>query len=1691
MMLTAEAAAKSLEPWLLPSWEEEKNSPSVFAAIAKLPKELREIGFGVFERDGDGKEFPRANWQERQQRSIAALRPLESLSQANRRKLLEVLCGSLVDAAEATWELLKSAPYQDSYSRRAFRAPQHAAATFDVRKDWLRGFAVGVARIRSDVLTPQWLAVWGGYLNMFPYDTLGRFLAAVINRGDSSGNEVFDILSQSVRNEHEIAGMSRMAARALLMSERSEGWELMQRTLLAAQRQEGLRQIILETVDEAHPQAFRRMLQIIHDEKLARFSAVTRAVDVWCGLNFESDQLKAVNTAISRAIQFLDEPIARSTALQSDDPEEVYFALWAAAYEDAHAAIAQAETMRRHRLPEIRFVTAYLLWQIRLPEASAVLTSMLDDDDLHVALTALDGCGFADDGEASPAQSKLKVQRFEQIEQLFHRLPEKPKMLPAIVWPWTERKADRTHVAGVLMGGMVAGTFGEVPPTRLLPFFPAMNRYHRAYVIRMLAEQKKWDKLTRETLMELTGNASSDVRQAAMDAMSRVDLTEEEIIRIEALLSRKASDLRIGAFKLLLKQSDKQALASAARLLEGKDVLTRLGGLELLRQMMEADRDRKACLQQAKEYAESSAKRTKDEQAQLEAILTTPTERLTLDDALGLMNPAELTPVPKVTAKKVEFFTDATIEILKSLDELVHEHREEKARHRRWDDTEVEDLLGTMWSLPHPRREKPKETEIRRLPLAEVWENWFHNRPASLKDCDGMELIRAERYLDMVCGYGWPHVKKWAAKHPDRQALVHNIAGDKPELNLKYSSLVKSIVEWLLYLHPPREGSRFLLDAAETFLARIPTSCYDELLEITKSSKLARRFYRDNELVDWRGEHGIKEWFSITVIGTDRDNEAPEDFERRWQLACYINRPIPDVPRHRPDIWTSLRAYKFGFANITDLTDSLIGPRAECDRFTELVVLTQYLDVETKALIAGMPEVRELINRIRERVLEIELARGDTPTPATQAALDLNFFGIKTLGRILNVIGAARFKVVGEFAADARLARLPTLTDMVKSTYPNDDDSQADFNREMKDCLKSGLKEQTILELMFLAPQWTKFVEGYFQWPGLSEGLYWFLAHMKYINADAESAATASGYEADQAEEGKDNRQNRSAWQRLIAERTSLTEVERANGAIDVEWFHRVYAQLTPKRWEMLAAAARFAATPAQAKRASYLGDVLLGKANRKELFAQVTQKKLKESVRLIGLYPLAQGARHNADLAQRYKMLVDYRRYAKTLSGLTKPSAMQALDIGFRNLASTAGYIDPLRLEWAMEADAVKDLAKGPVSVTKDGVTVTLGLDELARPVVATVKNDKPLKSVPPAIKKDKKVAELLERIADLRRQASRVKESLEAAMCRGDEFDAEELVHLSDHALLRPMLSRLLLVADDGIGYPDQGGKSLRDYEGKQHAVKKNSKLRLAHSVDLLERGDWSKWQHDCFEAKRVQPFKQIFRELYVVTKQEKKDGTRSSRYAGQQVNPHQANALWNARNWHTQEDVFKAFPAEGITASVAFKYGGGTPLDVEGLTFDFISFHRRDEVKPLKLPDIPPRIFSEVMRDLDLVVSVAHRGGVDPEATASTVEMREVLVNETCALLGLKNVKVKQPRVLIKGQLAEYAVHLGSGNVHRMPGGALCVIPVHAQHRGRLFLPFADDDPRTAEIISKVLLLAKDGEIQDPSILEQLTR
>src|SRR5205807_4932964 len=104
--------------------------------------------------------------------------------------------------------------------------------------------------------------------------------------------------------------------------------------------------------------------------------------------------------------------------------------------------------------------------------------------------------------------------------------------------------------------------------------------------------------------------------------------------------------------------------------------------------------------------------------------------------------------------------------------------------------------------------------------------------------------------------------------------------------------------------------------------------------------------------------------------------------------------------------------------------------------------------------------------------------------------------------------------------------------------------------------------------------------------------------------------------------------------------------------------FHRAFELVGKKHWERLSAAAKFGCDDQSHRKAVLLADVLRGKASRRDLINGVRNGKLRESARLLGLLPLARADKREADLVQRYKVLMEYRRYARSLSPMSREGA-------------------------------------------------------------------------------------------------------------------------------------------------------------------------------------------------------------------------------------------------------------------------------------------------------------------------------------------------------------------------------------------------------------------------------------------------
>jgi hypothetical protein len=297
------------------------------------------------------------------------------------------------------------------------------------------------------------------------------------------------------------------------------------------------------------------------------------------------------------------------------------------------------------------------------------------------------------------------------------------------------------------------------------------------------------------------------------------------------------------------------------------------------------------------------------------------------------------------------------------------------------------------------------------------------------------------------------------------------------------------------------------------------------------------------------------------------------------------------------------------------------------------------------------------------------------------------------------------------------------------------------------------------------------------------------------------------------------------------------------------------------------------------------------------------------------------------------------------------------------------------------------------------------------------------------------------------------------------------------------------------------------------------------LMSSTQEVQR--WCLW----LEAQQViQPFKQAHREVYPLTEAERASGRISQRFAGHFVRQHQLLALARARGWHfslhrdfsgaIQDDpatldlsllgiraefALNRLPDEDeeisrylITSQVRFPLLHLTPN---------VYFHPM-QLQPLE--QVPPIVFSEVMRDVDLFVSVTS-AGADPhryeqprsiqdywqmynqsELSLSAQGRKQVLERLVPRLAIAERCSLEERFLRVRGDLCTYRIHLGSGNILMEPEHRYLCIVFDAKAGevtdSQFFLPF-EGDQLLALILSKAFLLADDTQIKDKSILSQI--
>ncbi|MFI4883288.1 MAG: hypothetical protein ACIAQU_11970, partial [Phycisphaerales bacterium JB064] len=191
-------------------------------------------------------------------RTKAAGEVLGALRETSRPRFFEGVFTHLGPSLEQLWHDATRRPYGSDYESPPFRAPSRASTLLFQRAEI---FTRLVDCLNGLDPTPRWIAENAALL-LDRYDhiwhkPLGRLLAATLNAGGPDADEVREVLLDTVAGRHETARFGDHTIIALLNSHNPEDWKAIGDMLLAAQRQEGLRQSVLERVDESHPDAFR------------------------------------------------------------------------------------------------------------------------------------------------------------------------------------------------------------------------------------------------------------------------------------------------------------------------------------------------------------------------------------------------------------------------------------------------------------------------------------------------------------------------------------------------------------------------------------------------------------------------------------------------------------------------------------------------------------------------------------------------------------------------------------------------------------------------------------------------------------------------------------------------------------------------------------------------------------------------------------------------------------------------------------------------------------------------------------------------------------------------------------------------------------------------------------------------------------------------------------------------------------------------------------------------------------------------------------------------------------------------------------------------------------------------------------------------------------------------------------------
>ncbi len=1535
--------------------------------------------------------------------------------------------------------------------------------------------------------------VSGGIYIFSPFlPRLDLRIAAGIDGGEPGVREA---IVEILFSEQNTAVVTTDIIRGILQSSDHDLHRLLADFLVAARLQEGVRQAVCDNMQLGVMDAFTTLFNVICEHNLIRYSSVRRAIAVWVGLDANVDEDRLVKKAAAAINSCLSDPNGIPICLGQDDTLHLMVGLWAAGFKNVTQLPEILSKFVESGSRQQKFVAAYYASRLHSQDYTKSLSQKaieLYPDNLEIAaaffpiylpITGENYFELAQAGAEEEGRSGIDYKQiwtllpdresiyrhFAILSGLCKQMKTKQFTISPFLFPGHSvsiSRSDMLQRMAIMARALEDQSLVDDVAARLAEFTS-----RRANYLRLLLNPPQ-TAAQRAYLIQALADKETYTRSSAAAIVKKIALTQDERQNLCQMLRYKKTDLRTNIIEILLASPADELEQLIATILDNANEDVRLAGLDMLLQLKASDSpERNRVCEHCRKYLAALSTPSVRETILLEQLIpdgeAAPGEDeplYTLSDQLKLDKPdcdPRDYPLFTITAKKLD-------ELFSALDDLIHEHRMDT--WHRADGTEI--LLGNCKSGFSDRfhithRQLPEQT-----PFASLWEEFYSTH---IKDFPTLYAM----YCAAVPNRRIDTLEKKDILADEYRRLIGSAVYDFDCTGYRYGpasamlplSLFQNILESLWQSHEDEEYLRKLGRLVSLYvICRLPREALSSF-----SGPESHHHYQPYKFIDFgaifQPLHCYRRW-----IGRDP--------RKQWlQIQHHLELLYPNDKF--TDVFDYLLAWHQGQISRGQfyyLVFEHLEPADAIQTLGQIVTGSMYSYAAKRLEQLGLDPACETFNpklydlaetayfAIVNPIVEEECKRGDSPAKYTHLINSITIiYGIPWLVRLLQAMGNEPLHRSGY--SSYKLPDKPvSLSRLIRFCHPQEAETSEDFRQQIK---SSSITKNRLIEVAMYAPQWIDFIEDYLAIPGLKSGCYYFIAHMNESFGPRQTA--------------------------MIAKYSPLTTELLNQGACDLDWFREAYRTLGDKNFQLLYKNSKYISDSSKHSRARKYTDAALGRVTVQTLETEITQKRNRDLLMSYPLIPLD----GKADMLRRYEFIRKFAKESAQFGSMRRSSEKTACDMALQNLAANAGYRDVTRLTLAMETQLHQTIRQYFEWEDLDAATrVKLLIDGSGKTTILAEKDGKNLASIPAAYKKHPHIVALRDIQKKLKEQYRRAVAMLELSMEEREWYSFEELSALNENPVTAPMVQNLVLVMEsqpdaDTKPTPICGylsGDGLRDIHGQAHVCESSRPLRIAHSFDLYQSGAWSLYQADWFKRQQSdgvrQPFRQIFRELYVKLPEELNQNV-TRLFAGNQIQPRKTAACLQSRRWIADyhNGLQKIYYKDNIVAHIYALADWFSPSEIEAPTLEYVVFYDRKTFAQLLISQVPEIVYSEVMRDVDLAVSVAHAGSVDPETSHSTLEMRQVIARYNVNLFGLKNVDFHGNFAIVKGSRGEFNIHLGSGVIHKMGAHQINVLPVHTQRRGRIFLPFLDEDPKTAEIISKILLFAEDKKIKDPYILQQL--